>query len=173
MQDEVIAHKMWHLIDKQHGFFPTHHFTLEGCAAYAMKKFINKKLQKEFDEIDEFVEALYLGSGYIVQSYVDSKENPFKALLEVSQRDLIQNNILEQLKKSFTKKMQKTLEDEEGKKMIAYNMSLIPEFAELKGRMSAEGIICSYRKMGTEKLASELEKQDLTKLVQIFKSVGF
>ena len=171
--DEIFAHEIWHLIEKEKGLLQETPFIMEGTATYAMKRFIGESCNKKFVEFGDFFSMMYLGAANIVQDYIRNKENPYQVMLDRSIRGEIQQDLLERVKPVLVERIKKSLEDEENKIAIAFSMQQIPDFRELNGNLSAENIIRVYRKMGANKLADELEGKNLEGLIYYFRIAGF
>jgi len=172
-RDEIIVHEVWHLIEKERGLLQEHPFIAEGTATYAMKRFRGERCDIPLERFDDFFMMMYLGGANVVQDYVGSSENPYQIMLDRQVRGQIQQDILRRVKPVFVEKLKKALENDDSKKAMVDTMQQIPEFQELKGNLTAEGIIESYRKMGATKLADELQGKDLEDLISWFRIVGF
>lgn len=171
--DEIIAHEIWHLVEKERKLLEEHPFITEGTATYAMKRFIGKRCNKKFEKFDDFFMMIYLGAANIVQNYVENKENPYQSMLDTNLRREIEQDLVGRIKPILVEKCRKSLENEDVKKGVAFSMQKIPEFKELKGNLSTENIIRVYKNMGANKLADELEGKNLENLMDYFRMAGF
>lgn len=171
--DDIMAHEVWHLIEKANGVMFQRPYIIEGTATYAMNRFLGQRCDKPFEESTNLVNMLYQGTANIVQSVAGNSNNPYKSMLDNETREQIQQTLILKLKPKITGLVVKLLENEDTRKMALQSLRENPYFKELEGNLSHKGIVQAYRKMGANKLADELEKQDLGILIQQFKMMGF
>jgi len=172
-RDMIMAHEVWHLIEKERGVLQEHPFIMEGTATYAMRKFRGESCDKSFEEFDDLVTMMYLGAANIVQNYVGNSENPYQTMLNKQLRGQIQQDLLKKVKPVLVERIKKSLEDEDNQKAMAHIMRQIPEFQGLEGNLTDEGIVKAYRQMGAIKLANELQGENLEGLKSWFRMIGF
>jgi len=171
--DEIMAHEIWHLIEKERGVLQEHPFIMEGTATYAMRRFRGKSCNKPFEKFDDFFMMMYLGAANVVQGYVESSENPYQTMLNKQVREQIQQDLLGRVRPVLVERIKKSLEDEDNQRDMAHTMRQTPEFQGLEGNLTAEGIVEAYRQMGATKLADELQGKDLEGLMDWFRMAGF
>lgn len=172
-RDKVIAHEIWHLIEKERNVLKEHPFIIEGTATYAMNRFMGESCDIEFEECGDFFMMMYHGAANVVQNYVGNSDNPYQTMLDRQIREKIQQDLLGRVKPVIVERVKKSFEDENNRKTMAYSMQQIPEFQELKGNLSSEGVIKAYRQMGANKLVDELQGKDLEGLLNWFRMAGF
>jgi hypothetical protein len=164
-QEETIAHELWHLIEIRRGLFRKNPLIAEGTATFAQYTYANKRCDTPIEEAGNFFEMIYHGSANLVQQAVSQHAEPIKALLSQTLRQEIETAFLTKFRGRITQTLQATLSDLEFTSNMKNAMGKSPLFKELLDDLSAEGIINFYTKLGATKLADELQKQDLRKMV--------
>jgi hypothetical protein len=114
---------------------------------------------------------MYLGAANVVQGYVESCENPYKAMLDRKVREQIQQELLERIRPILVEKAMRTLEKEEIREATACVLMQDPQFRRLKRNLTPQGIIQFYRKIGATTVARELERQNLEPLLDGFRDL--
>ncbi len=172
-RDEILAHEVWHLIEKERGALQEHPLISEGTATYAMKRFRGQSCDRTFEECNDYFTMIYSGAANVVQSYVGNAENPYQTMLDRKMRDQIQEDLLGRVRPVLVEKVKRSLGDKNNQKAMAQALRQIPEFQKLDGNLTAAGIIEAYREMGAEKLADELQGKSLEGLLYWFRLAGF
>lgn len=171
--DEVLAHEVWHLIEKEKDILKKHPFIIEGTTTYAMKKFSGTEFEDLEVSVEDFFMNMYEGAASLVKYHVEGSKNPYKKMLDNNLRKTIQEELLSKVKPIIRNMVKRTLEDENAQKASVCILKQIPEFEALEGNLSAEGIFLIYRRLGTNQLEEELQHQNLDKLVDYYKNLAF
>ncbi len=172
-RDEILAHEIWHLIEKERGVLKQHPLITEGTATYAMKRFNGKDCDTPFEKCKDYFTMLYSGAANVVQSYVGNTKNPYQTMLDPQMRDRIQQDLLERVKPVLVENVKRTLRDKNILKATAQTLRQIPEFQKLEGNLTPGAIVEAYRAMGAQKLADELQEKSLEGLLHWFRMAGF
>ena len=172
-KDEVIAHKIWHLIEKERDVFKKHPFIVEGTANYAMKKFSGAEFQELSDNVEDLLTIMFEGAANIVRYHAKESTNPYKKILENNVRKNIQEDLMAEVNPVIGKIAKRNLENENTQKIYFYILKQIPEFRALQGNLTAQNLSEAYKNLGANQLAEELQNKDLDKLLDSYKRLGF
>ena len=85
--DELMAHEVWHLIERKYGVFDGNGFIHEGTATYVQNRFAGRKSEWIGSEADYFG-AVYNNAAHLVQEEVGKEPNPLKAILNPGKRKI-------------------------------------------------------------------------------------
>ncbi|MDP2925568.1 MAG: hypothetical protein Q8N99_04300 [Nanoarchaeota archaeon] len=171
-RDRILAHEVWHLIEQERGVINVAPMINEGTATYAERRFVGKKGKKSIEDYEDYFSMIYNGSAKLVQDYVDSEENPLKAVLETSIRLKIEDELLRRIKPKLIATLEKTLESQENMFAIGESMKQLPVFARIQGNVTAENLLRAYEEIGAQLFVEEAKRQDLTKFVEFMKKSG-
>ena len=144
-----------HLIDAKEGFLASHPLIAEGMAKFAELEFTGLRYNHFMDE-DDMASLIYQGPSYLAGLYV----RDITGIMDAGMRDIIQADFIDLLRPVYTdmvKDLHKKI------KQVPMLRSMMSPF-ELRDK-TRKGLLEYYRGLGAHRLASELEGQDLSRLL--------
>lgn len=176
-RDNTIAHEVWHLVERERGIITRNPMIMEGTATYAALYFDGSRL--EFDlksvvnNIEDFLQMRYVIGAYFVQTYVEKDGNPLKTMLYESVRNLIERELMTYIEPHMVRLLKGLYENESILKSMAENLKKTSNFPQHTGKLTEEMVIKSFRDEGAVIFASELQGENLKKMMDLFRKMGF
>lgn len=168
-----VAHEVWHLRELELGVLQQYPLIAEGTATYAETGFLHRtwNYSGEWPPHSSLSLLLYREAADIVHHNVGEAKHRYLAALDVSVRAQIHDELLQRSISNPGAPEMLSLGDTKGR--ARYVRQRIPEFQPLKGNLTPKALLEAYRRMGANKLADELQSQDLGRLVKTFRMSGF
>jgi len=164
---EILVHELWHNVESQHPITARTQSIREGIATYVQLNYRGVEIKRPLESYNKFDEIVACGLAYIVQEHLKDKKNPYRAILQHATRKKIEEEGLKRifehsglLLKAAAKEMKRRIGEN---KPGSVTMEVLQEPTEKK-------IISIYRRQGANRLADELERQDLSRLLAFYTS---
>ncbi|MFW6014630.1 MAG: hypothetical protein ACOCQG_05625 [Candidatus Nanoarchaeia archaeon] len=168
--DELMAHEVWHLIEKEHGLLDGKGFIHEGTATYAQNRFVGREFEWAGSETD-YAGVVYENTAYLVHEEVKNEPDPLKALLDTEKRKNIQLKFDEKILPLAYEKAVDLIEagaTNDFSKELLFNH---PAYEAFRKKPNADNLLFALRQREYVKLADDISKQDMTKLVKYYKEL--
>lgn len=171
-RDMVLGHELWHLIEKEKGVLSSHILVAEGTAVYASMRFVDENMALPLEKCKGFSEIFYYGAAYLFQEEL-GRDAPLTALFDMQ----VRKSVYEQLLVAVYENLDILVDDirNDPLRLLMQGMALkeFPEFKNLDGHLTAKNFIKTYQKLGATMLVRELKGQDLTKILELYRQMGF
>ncbi len=163
--DEIMAHEVWHLIEKKKGIFDGTSFVHEGTATYVQNRFAGRESEWRGSETDYFG-TIYNNTAHLVQEEVGKEPNPLKAILDAEKRKAIQAKFEERVLPLVYEKASELIAAgatrEFGREIVLTH----PAYNAFRQKPNADNLLEALRIRGYLKLSEEISRQDMTKAVE-------
>lgn len=166
--DRFFVHEVWHLIEDQQGLMESHPMIREGTATFAVKHFAGIDCETSIESARNYGEMVYSGVANLVQGFVKSSPNPYKAMLDPALRQQMQDAAMQRILPRIAAMVNASPSDQQG--TMRHLLGALGEHRHfLEGEIDRDKVIGFFRSVGADKLVAEVEHQDLGKLVEWFR----
>ena len=174
--EEVLAHEVWHLIDEEYGLASVAPLAFEAVAYWVGRKKVGRTFPKGPEAVVGIAELFTIGAAGIVELCLLEDKNPYQTLLQKDRRLEIQEEIVKRIEPVLVQKIEAFIKTTEGKAAMKAQMEQemdIPAVQKLRGNLTPRNIIKLFQEIGAYTLAKELEEQDLSRMMNWYRLVGF
>ncbi len=108
-RDEIIAHEVWHLIEKERNVINIAPIIKEGTATYAAKTFCLGYFEDTIKNLKEDYENTHLVVASLVNYYTRSLKNPLISILNKEIRLMIEKELFKKIRNQAIETLENTL----------------------------------------------------------------
>jgi len=173
LTDEIMAHEVWHLVELNRDIFKIAPLIVEATATYAGRLSVGKDCPVPPEEYPTLDTMLYHGGGYVIQRMIQGSSNPYVRMLDKTIREDAQRQLMWRVRKKLVDLVHERVGNPTYQKSVKDQLMCIEEFRQLDGNVDDKTLLKVYSDLGAFKLVRELERQDLNKALEWFRSVGF
>ena len=166
-QESYIVHELWHIIEADCGIFQRSPLLGEGTATLVQSRYMGQKCALPMQKCTGFLQLYYQGIATELEGVLGSL--PFKSLLDADIRAEAEQIIIPKLKEYAPKLIENMLKHPQFKAVYREMMRHNPIVSALPKNVVKEDILNVFRAKGQHLLASELEAQDCSKLIETYK----
>ncbi len=168
--DERMAHEVWRLIERKYGVLNDNVLIHKGTATYVQNRFAGRESEWKESETDYFENVCH-NVAYLVQEKVENELDPFKAILEVEKRKVIQANFDKRVLPLFYKRAAEMIEAGSIKEIDKGILLEYPAYELFRKKPNKNNLLYALSQRGYVKLVDELLEQDMEKAVEYYKSL--
>lgn len=163
-----IAHEVWHLIEDERGLLAAEPIR-EGTATFAAALHLGKTDDELFlrppGRCGDLLSLRRAGVGHIVKEHLGRSARPLVEMLRPAVRAQVQEDALQRCQPLILALAREAAEDPDYvEDFTRYLRRTLSHVGNGHGS-SPDGVVAAYRQIGALRLAEELARQDLTRLV--------
>jgi hypothetical protein len=161
----LLAHEVWHLIERDRGVLATHPLIMDGTARFVENRFFGWLLNSKALQPKTLELWRYDGAAYVVQESLANVRGQYPsiyhAMLDPVWRTQTQDVLIDQTADALERILPQCTGTERQLLLVCSDRIGLPVLKMI----TAEGIISRYRALGGVRLADELQGQDLSGVV--------